>query len=789
MKILEVRDGFIKFEANEDVFLSSLVRIDGQEKIYIAQVLQIKNGIGVAKILYLFNGQLIEYDKTEPNTDSTVTTFSIETINKINENDFPVIVGKYSDENIIADAKNFDKKSLFCVDNKSNKNLLIQNFAKQFNNLNKKVIIIDSTGTIEAKKYVAGMNFKLPLDKNSIKFIYEECLNDATLESKSLIVEIFKDLLEYASSVDYVPFKVLKSIIDDMVDKSHIFKLLVLKNKLARFDRLGYFANDKKDVDRIKKILASKCSIVDISKLDSTFLNRYLTYIYQYMEQDNQVIVELSSKISKKSLKNIFDSTVSSLFISQSDFKFLKDIKGLCENYIIFPSINNNRIFSEFGAFLNSMNGHEYLVAGKYTGYIPLISTLQPIVENAAAKVNNIEPDKITTEKEPNEDYEEYENQNESYGDTIIENITEKSQTAISSIAEELEEPQNIEMFSEEDEQNDNQEDESELNEIVERPEIIQEDGLSEIENDSSEDISEELLEEHSEEAEEYEYTTVTHESNILEEDDAEDVNNIELSEQSNITEDNDVEEEIVIETDDIDDFEDSSEQEDSEQIEIEELDNSEINTEEDELSENNAIPEEDVIMLDGEEDSSDYGFTELDSSEVSENDILVDIEDEPVNLEDELNEQIKKDVDQVYTTIRDDEVSESDLDFIDEIKNDRVLEQLPEGDALEELEEYSNEQLEEYESQIEPIKEEPEILETRNSSTPIVPVYDADIPPEDIVNSDPIEQGDSVSHVKYGHGIVEKLVKYGSKTLYMINFDMGGRKLLDPLLTEIKKN
>ena len=74
-------------------------------------------------------------------------------------------------------------------------------------------------------------------------------------------------------------------------------------------------------------------------------------------------------------------------------------------------------------------------------------------------------------------------------------------------------------------------------------------------------------------------------------------------------------------------------------------------------------------------------------------------------------------------------------------------------------------------------------------ASTPIVPVYGADIPSEDIVMSDPIEQGDTVVHAKYGNGVVEKMIKYGTKTLYSINFDNVGRRLLDPTLTEIKKS
>ena len=69
-----------------------------------------------------------------------------------------------------------------------------------------------------------------------------------------------------------------------------------------------------------------------------------------------------------------------------------------------------------------------------------------------------------------------------------------------------------------------------------------------------------------------------------------------------------------------------------------------------------------------------------------------------------------------------------------------------------------------------------------------MVPVYKAEIPSEDLVNSDALEQGDTVVHAKYGNGVVEKMIKYGNKKLYSINFDNVGRRLLDPTLTELKK-
>ena len=120
-----------------------------------------------------------------------------------------------------------------------------------------------------------------------LQFIFEDCLNDATSESKSLIKEIFQDLSDYSKTVPFLPFGALKTIIDDMVDKSHIFKLLVLKNKLAKFDKLGYFAATAEEVSNLNKILASTNANIDLSKLDSNFQNRYLNVILSILEKQN----------------------------------------------------------------------------------------------------------------------------------------------------------------------------------------------------------------------------------------------------------------------------------------------------------------------------------------------------------------------------------------------------------------------------------------------------------------------------------------------------------------------
>lgn len=819
MKILEVRDGFVKFEADNSVYLSSFIQIDGIEKRYIAQVTQLKrsgeNSIAYAKILFLYDGSLQPYDKTLPSKESEIKEFTFDILNNSINAKTPVIAGETLGKgvSIIIDASSFDKKMLASIDDKQENNIIARNLVKQFNNLDKNVLIIDTLGVIDAKKITAGVDFKLPLDTASLAFMYQDCLNDATADSKSMIIEIFKDLSDYSQTVPFVPFGALKSIVDDMVDKSHVFKLLVLKNKLAKFDKLGYFAANKQEVDKIDAILNSKCAIIDLSKLDTAFQNRYLAFLYEKLQQkpNTQVLLELSNVISKKNLKNILSSeNIPTTFITHSRFKYLNDIKNLFDNFIISPSFTNNEIFSIYSSFLKAMPKQTYLITGEAVNYIPLVSTLKVINEVIPSQPETVEEEEIPVSEpeevqeelpieEPEEeeivqeDDSELEEISEEDEPEIIEepqitneeilaNIEEKSEAVITEAAKDLTPPEN--MFGEEEEE-----------EIAEPAEES-----LELEEDQEEQLTinaeyETILEEQEEQEpqEEYDEIPITESFDTVQE------NIEEIEDYIPETDENDFEELSINE--EFEQQEPLVEQEAEEEIEMPEgfdldIDSTQMLDAEEETEEL-TVNDDDVDVLPIAENNYELeDIVELNPDEADENDIVIDMEEDTEDeLPENIDEQIVKDVDKVFTTRKDDDISDSDLDFIDELNNDdgNLLEEVSDSDAvLEELSESDENDgiLEEPQEQLE-LKDDSddEILETRSSSTPIVPVYDADIPQEDLVMSDPIQQGDTVTHAKYGSGVVEKMIKYGNKTLFSINFDNIGRRLLDPTLTEIKKS
>lgn len=816
MRILEVRDGFLKIEAQKNIQLSSFLQINDLNKSYIAQVIQAKHAgeytIAYAKILYLYNGAFNPYDKTLPTKDAEIFEFDFELFDNYIRSKDSIIVGHFinGDTPIAIDKDSFNKNTLIAIDSLDTNKIVVSNLAKQFN----KSIVIDMLGAYDAPKFVAGTDFKLPLNTEALDFIYEDCLNDATSESKSLIKEIFQDLADYSKTVPFVPFGALKSIIDEMVDKSHIFKLLVLKNKLTKFDKLGYFAGTSAEAENLDKILSSKNPIIDLSKLDTTFQNRYLSIILSKIEKQTpttQVIVNASNAIDKKNLKTLVIGKTPSLFITHSRFKYINEIKTMFTNFILEPCFANNENFKSFSTLLKSMQKDTFLITGECTRNIPLISLVKEV------QSDNLE--ELLSQKDENEDGEietieefvniEDESIQEDFENELISNIEKddsistiekKSENLIERVTEEIQDstsPDELNIFEENLEVEINKTEEPEiettvLNEILEEDSIVEENlveqdvNINEVDNTIQEELKENDLDfvepEIVEEIEEF-HTQVDELQTIEVPEDISDY----TDEAENLIPLEPQENEINL-IEPITNPENEIELQKKEEI-VEEVNNNELV----EDSESN------FALLEATEEDDFGEIVELDDTEVLDSDIIIDFEDEIDTKTDEeaLDRAIVEDVDKVFTTMKDDTISDSDLDFIDELNGNNDNEEIILSEGMEELTELQEN--EDEDSFLEPLEEvndfiqeeapEKEILETRNTSTPIVPVYGADIPQEDMVISDNIEQGDTVVHAKYGNGVVEKMIKYGTKTLFSINFDNVGRRLLDPTLTEIKKS
>lgn len=237
-----------------------------------------------------------------------------------------------------------------------------------------------------------------------------------------------------------------------------------------------------------------------------------------------------------------------------------------------------------------------------------------------------------------------------------------------------------------------------------------------------------------------------------------------------------------------------------------------------------NLAPEliqDDVVQSTQEEQTLEYAPMQEEISDFSQEETVIDEEipqieesgiiDEPaIELPQESVEDNNKNIVEPVSNILDDEsISEEDQGLTED---DLELDPLPEQEDLQSFDEedLTDEPLDEdstalteddlnfiddnqiaqpssmYEEQ------EPEITDDYQESpyieeqTPVVPVYPAEQEPAE--ESEDFQQGDSVTHPRYGRGVVEKIIKYGNKTLCSISFENVGRRLLDPTISELKK-
>ncbi len=823
MRILEVRDGFIKLETSEKMTLSSFLEINDKGKKYIAQVIQCKNFnnafIAFAKVLFIYDGTFNKLDDSMPECSAIVKEFSFDILNQYFKTESPIEIGTFAESEVktYIDRDSFNRKMLVSIDNPLNLNKLLTNLGQEFSKENK-VLVIDMLGIVDSSaKFKAAIDFKLPLNTESLEFIYEDCLSDATSDSKDLVKEIFADLAEYSKTVSFLPFKTLKSIIDDMVEKSHIFKLLVLKNKLTKFDKAGYFATYEDQALVLNRFLNNKTSVIDLSKLDNLFQNRYLSTIYNQLVEskyNGQVFVIASNAINKKNIRTILSSPqVASTFITHSRFKYLSEFKSLFTNYLLEANFSNNEIFKTYSTFLNKMDKDSYLLVGDSTKFIPVIIEFKTLTEiSPFDDVINLEEDSDNTEALANTSLESL-LENSEATDPQVEAIEKKSQDLVEKISIEDSTGNNKILDIFEEEKDDNLESQLEEEIIATEDNITgsfeeEADFHTQIDSFKATDINTESTDE----IVETEIISIE-----LEDSGTEELEN-EISESPiNSEEVIENQEDIIEIPEDIEIIDDNLRSEDN-TVPLETEENEQIvetveNSIEDTIEE---YIETEVIPLNNDSEVIDE-IIELNESDITEDAIIVDIEDPE---EKALNDEIKEDVDKVFTTIKEETLSDTDLDFIDELNNENnnieevllnepsIEEDIMTSEDLESTDIETFEELEEYpsgdnseEDFIEPLEEynnndsdlifeenPSEILETKTATTPIVPVYSAEIPQEDLVMSDELEQGDSVIHAKYGTGVVEKMIKYGSKTLFSINFDNVGRRLLDPTLTEIKK-
>lgn len=764
MQVLEIKNNLVKiaYDVNDNLALSSFVIIEDTNTPYVAQVVNVKadklTNFAIVKLLFTFNeeGILKNYNGTIPSLKSTVSILPSKELLDIIPIENNLIMGELAQQGVTlnVDKTILDNNLLVCSDNVENTNILLKNITKQ---IDEKIVIFDTDGLFDAEnKITFGKDFKLPLNYDTINFIYENELDDVDATSRAVIQDIFIEVQEYTKNLPegYLPFETFINVVDQQYKETQIPQLVLLKNKLIKYRDLNAFAETLKDVLSLSiAIDKSKVTIIDISEMAPVLQKEIMSYTYGVMKGINETIysfVKVDNANSSKRLLKTFLSRdgIYTTIICRHEYKYLPELKSAAQNLILFTPQTLQHDFAAYNTFLNKLNTDEFIIYGAHTQNIPLIVELDELeldtqddddetesekdieeipssnVVPMPAPVQNTAPQENVTET-PEPEIQEEENfkaPEVEYPDLGFDNETPSSNEAPTV---DFSETETLNVTEEQPEENFTQ---IELPETFEEPEIEevqQEEPEEDIQKNFDNEISQEPIEEEV-------FMPET------------DIPQVEINE--------DLSEQAIIEDSNISETPaEYTSQATEEQAPIYNiLDDNEIDYQD-------AEPE--VLPLEPE---IDYSVEDIDIEENYQ-------EPQPYDENEAMIEQAAKDVDKlIYEKLPNEDVT---LDDLSDLQSDELTE-----DDLNLIGDLASDN---------GITPEPE-LEYNEEQPPVVPIYNAeDIEPQE---QQSLEPGDRVSSPKYGEGVVEKMIKYGNKMLCSIEFPNIGRRLLDPAMTEIKK-
>ncbi len=419
MNVLEIKNNLVKisFNTEDNLALSQFVIIDDENNSYVAQIMNLKSdgtdNFAIVKLLFTCNedGVLKSYNGTIPSAKANVTKIQSNELLDIIPVENPLILGNLAQQDIPlkVDTGILESNLLICSDNLTNTVDLLENITKQ---VVEKAVIIDTQGVLELdNKIVIGKDFKLPLNFDTIDFIYENDLEDVEAINKAIIQDVFIELQKYVETLPekFLPFDTFVDVIDAQYRETNIPELILLKNKLLKYKDLNIFAQTLKDIlDLSISIEKYQRTVIDISDMPENLQKEVIRYIYTVLNGINKKLYTFvkvgNANITKKLLKKFIEkSNVYTTVICPHDFKYIEEAKEISQNIIFFAPLTLTHDFASYNTFLSKLGNDEFVVYGAHTQQIPLIVEIAdpnaPIVTYPDMDIETTEPQAEETEE------------------------------------------------------------------------------------------------------------------------------------------------------------------------------------------------------------------------------------------------------------------------------------------------------------------------------------------------------------------------------------------------------
>lgn len=752
MKLLEIKNNLVKLSYTETELpvLGRFIVLSSETKSYVAQFVNLKSdtvsNFAIAKLMFTFSndGVVDNYDGSIPDINSELSLLPASELLDLLPVENPLKIGTLAQQNdmLIIDASVFERNLTVFAPKASNRATFISNCIRQLFRMKEKSVIIDNSNMFEDyEKIEFTKDFKLPLNSEMIDYLFENELAEVDAATKAVIQDIFYAVQEYIKTLDFefLPIDNFVNVVTNQYQETKMPELALLKNKLLKYRDSNIFANSQEEVFALKEKLNEKnCSIIDIKDIPDTLQNEVMSFIHSVLDSFDKYIyffVPLSDENSNKKLLKQFlnHNHVFTTILTTPSYKYANIIKQYAQNIILFAPDTANHEFTAYNTFLNKLNPDECIVCGKLTQEIPFIVALSDLDLDLTAEdvlgaryqfIPAVE-DLMLVKVDDNGNKVPTEFP---APEEPVDTVQKPDEETVASIPVIQQAPVEV------------------VDAVPEKEPTAEETPVATyVPAQPGKEIPEEIPDP----------SSVT-----VEETPAGEVFGLEMNEGIPMEEQALMDSDMLTVEDLYDETVSAGFTGGAKEPEIQE---DELPTSDEELTNANAaestepvpeIIEEELPTI--EQDEFDTILSEIpeDSEENAGQD----------NIQPELPQQEE-------TNYSEGTLTEDDLNFLEDTGFEEQPAQTFDSDSAVEAMFDDAEEHEAY------------VNDTSESDLPVFPADET--PSEEDIG---FEQGDRVTHHRYGRGVVEKIIKYGNKTLCSISFENVGRRLLDPTITELTK-
>lgn len=390
MRIIQTVNDTIRllYNPKTEVFtISDFLLVRDCDENFLAQVVEVYDDkfdqeANVAKIKLIYrivNGnEIVPYDNYTPSRECEVAKIRQKEIEKcINLNKKTITIGTSAKtkEKMELNTDFFDNDCVIFADKFEQSNQITENLAPRLSTY-KNVLILDFSGSCildNAKSFVAGENFRLPLSSDTIDYIQQKTLMRAKLETQVVLGDVFEEVKKFLllSEENYVPFNRFIKVIQTQCRQTPSVELLVLISWLKKYAQAGLFAKTKREFEGFFKSLEKeKITVLDMSNIKTDWQKEFVEYIVNKIDKNIFLFVRLNDN-------NINNDIINTLYLKKKNISFIPSfaygykkasyIMEFAQNYILMPTLNPKRDFNHANFQIQSLNKESYMLFGEDT--------------------------------------------------------------------------------------------------------------------------------------------------------------------------------------------------------------------------------------------------------------------------------------------------------------------------------------------------------------------------------------------------------------------------------------